>query len=322
MAKNQTNNFKTDNDTGFASLPNSQGDTLFGKDGSVNVLRKGLSFSERFNVFHTLLSMSWSQFGWAVVLFYVLINIFFALIYYFIGVEHLNGTITDTEVDKLLESFFFSTQTFATVGYGRINPTGILTNIVASLEALLGVLSLALVTSLLYSRFSRPKINLVYSKNLLVAPFLDKTALMFRLANAQNELLIECEIQIIVRLKVTNDGITNTTFINLPLERSKVATLALNWTIVHALDDESPIKNYSAEDLANAEAEFLISLKLFDNTYSQIIHTRSSYKFDEMIWGAKFKPMFHRSEGGNSTVLELDKISAYELVDLKIMEKN
>jgi inward rectifier potassium channel len=322
MAKNPTNKFKSDNDTGFASQPNSQGDRLINRDGSVNVVRRGLPFIERFNVFHALISMSWTHFSWAVVLFYVLINILFALIYYAIGVEHLNGTITDTEMDKLLESFFFSTQTFATVGYGRINPTGILTNIVASLEALLGVLSLALVTSLLYSRFSRPKINLVYSENLLVAPYLDKTALMFRLANAENELLIECEMQLVVSLHVNENGKTKTTFLNLPMERSKIATLALNWTIVHPLDDESPIKNYTAVDLANAQAEFLVILKLFDNTYSQIIHTRSSYKFNEIIWGAKFQPMFHRSEDGNSTVLDLDKISAYELVNLKIMEKN
>jgi inward rectifier potassium channel len=316
MIRKHSSKIKADNDTGFASQANTQGGRLLNKDGTLNILRTGQSFFERINFFHGLISMSWPNFSIVVLLFYIFMNLLFGLIYYWIGVEHLNGTVADNEFNKFLESFFFSTQTFATVGYGRINPTGILTNLVSSLEALLGVLSLALVTSLLYSRFSRPKSKLLYSNNLLIAPFQDATALMFRFANADNEQLIECEIQLVLSMTVREHEKEERKYFPLKLERDKVASLAMNWTIVHPLNEDSPIYEYSAKDLADSDAEFLILLKTFDNTYSQIVHTRSSYKYDAIIWGAKFKPMYHRAKNGSSTILELDKISDYELVKI------
>jgi inward rectifier potassium channel len=316
MNKRRSIKIKDDNDTGFASQASTQGGRLLNKDGSLNIVRTGQSFFERSNFFHGLISMKWSYFSTIVLLFYISMNLLFGLIYYLIGVEHLNGSVANNEFNKFLESFFFSTQTFATVGYGRINPTGILTNLVSSLEALLGVLSLALVTSLLYSRFSRPKSKLLYSRNILIAPFQDATALMFRFANADNEQLIDCEIQLVLSMTISEQGKEERKYFPLKLERDKVASLAMNWTIVHPLNEESPIYGFNAQDLADSDAEFLILLKAFDDTYSQVVHTRSSYKFEDIIWGAKFKPMYHRAKNGSSTILELDKISAYELVKI------
>ncbi|HSZ24123.1 MAG TPA: ion channel [Cytophagaceae bacterium] len=311
---------KADNDTGFANQANTQGGRILNKDGSLNVIRTGLPLFERLNFFHDLIAMNWLRFSLIVLSFYILMNLFFGLIYYVIGVEHLNGTLADNEWNKFLESFFFSTQTFATVGYGRINPTGILTNIVSSLEALMGVLSLALVTSLLYSRFSKPKSKLLYSKNLLVAPYQDASALMFRFANSDNEPLLECEIQLILSMMVKENEKDERKYFPLKLERDKIASLAMNWTVVHPLNEDSPMFGCSMQDMIDYDAEFIVLLKAFDNTYSQIVHTRSSYKYNDIVWGGKFKPMFYRAKNGSSTVLELDKISDYELV--KIPEFN
>lgn len=321
MARNLSKKFKADNDTGFANLPNSQGDRLINKSGSYNVIRKGIPLIQRLNFFHFMITMNWTNFGLVVLLFYFFMNVIFGFIYYFLGVEHLNGTMTANEFDKILESFFFSTQTFATVGYGRMNPTGILTNIVASVEALFGVLSLALVTSLLYTRFSRPRINIVYSENLLISPYQEGKALMFRLVNANSELLIDCEVQLLVSLTLRENEKAVRKFISLNLEREKISTLAMNWTIVHPINEESPIFGFSAQDLAEANTEFLVLIKAFDDAYGQVVHTRTSYTVEEMIWGGKFKPMFYRSSDGISTVLELDKISDYDMVDLQLLEK-
>jgi inward rectifier potassium channel len=318
MMKKLSKKFKTDNDTGFASQASIQGGRLLNADGTFNVVRRGLPFLSRFNFFHELIMMKWGKFSLIVMLFYVGMNVIYGTLYYTIGVEHLNGTVGNSEVDKFLESFFFSTQTFATVGYGRINPTGIITNALASLEALMGVMSLALVTSLLYSRFSRAQAKIMFSKNMIVAPYQNATALMFRIANAGKDQLIECEAQLMISFVLNENGIDSRKFLNLKLERDKVASMAMSWTIVHPLDDDSPIQNFSPQDFIDGDAEFIFMLKAYDDTYSQHIHSRSSYKYNQMKWGAKFKPMFHKDDAGSATVLEFDKINDFDLVELPL----
>ena len=241
-------------------------------------------------------------------------NLIFGFIYYFIGIENLNGVLAESEFDKLLESFFFSTQTFATVGYGRVNPTGLLTNLVASIEALFGVLSLALVTSLLYSRFSKPKIRLLYSKNIIVAPYKDMKAIMFRFANTTSQQLLECEVQVMISLKMDEHGKSVQKFVQLELETNKSAALALNWTVVHPLNDNSPLKDFTPRDYINSGIEFIITFKAFDSTYSQFVYDRYSYTYEELVYNVKFVLPFHPSKDGTGTVLELDKIGLFEKV--------
>jgi inward rectifier potassium channel len=310
--------FKDDKDTGFSAKASIQGGRLLNANGSFNVVRKGLPFVSRLNFFHELIMMKWSKFIFIVLAFYVMMNVVFGSLYYLVGVEYLNGSAGASELDKFLESFFFSTQTFATVGYGRINPVGIITNIIASLEALMGVMSLAVVTSLLYSRFSRAQAKMMYSENMLVAPYQNGSALMFRIANAGKDQLIECEIQLMVSFILNENGNTNRKFLPLILERSKVASMAMSWTVVHPIDDESPLMNFSADDLKESDAEFIFMFKAYDDTYSQVVHTRSSYKYHEIIWGAKFLPMFHASDDGLTTVIEFDKINLNEAAELPL----
>ncbi len=311
-------NFKDDQDTGFSAKANIQGGRLLNTDGSFNVIRKGLPFLSRLNFFHELIMMKWPRFICIVLAFYTAMNVFFGCLYYVVGVQYLNGSAGNSELDKFLESFFFSTQTFATVGYGRINPVGIITNIIASLEALMGVMSLAVVTSLLYSRFSRAQAKMLYSKNMIVAPYQNKSAMMFRIANAGKDQLIECEIQLMVSFVVNENGNSSRKFLPLKLERPKVASIPTSWTIVHPLDDDSPLLNFTQEDLEEADAEFMFMFKAYDDTYSQTVHTRSSYMHHEIIWGAKFLPMFHAAEDGDATEIEFDKINLIEKAELPL----
>jgi inward rectifier potassium channel len=187
-------------------------------------------------------------------------------------------------------------------------------NSVAALESMMGLLAFALATGLLYGRFSRPSAQIVYSKNILVAPYLENSkGIMFRLANLRRNILIDLEIEIIFSFNENVDGKVMRRFYPLEVERRKVSVLTMNWTIVHPLDENSPLVDMTKEDLEKSEAGFAILLRAFDDTFSQTIHSRTSYQYHEIVWDAKFKPVFNRDEDGR-IVLDLSKISDHELV--------
>ena len=301
-------------DLGFGSQPVMKNQPLINKDGTPNVRRTGLPFFNTANNYHTLITMSWAKFWLMVISAYVVINVGFAFIYMSFGPDSLNGTSGDTPFNHFMDSFFFSAQTISTVGYGHISPKGMGTNSVAALESMLGLLAFALATGLLYGRFSRPSAQIVFSKNILVAPYLENgKGIMFRLANLRRNMLIDLEVEIIFSFNETIDGKTIRRFYPLEVERSKVSLLTLNWTIVHPLDDNSPLKDMTQDDLMKTEAGFAILLRAFDDTFSQTVHSRTAYQYTDIVWGAKFKPVFDRDEDGR-IVLNLSKISDHELV--------
>ena len=191
-------------------------------------------------------------------------------------------------------------------------------NSVAALESMMGLLAFALATGLLYGRFSRPSAKIVYSKNLLVSPYLETCqGLMFRLANFRKSTLIDLDIEIIFSYNEDINGKPQRRFFPLELERKKVSILTLNWTVVHPLDDKSPLKDMTPEDLRTTQAGFAILLRAFDDTFSQTVHSRTYYQYENMVWGARFKPAFDREEDGR-IVLDLSKISEFAKVELPV----
>src|ERR1700744_2280349 len=190
--------FNPEDDLGFGSQPVIKSQALIKHDGSINVRRRGLPFFNTANNYHTLITMSWTRFWLLVLAGYSVINIVFAFIYMWIGIQNLNGAEGVTTYQHFWDAFFFSAQTISTVGYGHISPRGMATNSVAALESMMGLLAFALATGLLYGRFSRPSAKIVYSKNLLIAPYLETCqGLMFRLANLRRNILIDLQIEII-----------------------------------------------------------------------------------------------------------------------------
>lgn len=308
--------FREEQHTGFSTQSNTQGSRLMNKDGSFNVQRTGMPFLKTLNRFHDLITMPWASFNSIVIIFYIFINLFFTSLYLLFGVEHLGGTIAQSFSDKFFEAFFFSTQTFTTVGYGRINPVGLPANIIAAVESLTGLMSFALATGLIYGRFSRPHAKILYSEKAIIAPFHEGTALMFRIANARSNQLIECEAELMMSFIEPETNMRK--FLPLELEYKQVTGLAMSWTIVHPIDEKSPMNGLGPADLKEIDAEFIFSFKAFDDTYSQTVYTRYSYSHDEMVWGAKFIPMFHRSEDTNATILELDKIGSFNNIELPL----
>ncbi|MBN8663433.1 MAG: hypothetical protein J0L83_02595 [Chitinophagales bacterium] len=303
---------QVDRETGLSTNASMNGGRFFQKNGRPNIHVDGMEFWRRLNLYHELLHMHYLKFLFVILSFFIGINLLFALIYMAIGIDHLGGMVANTLGEKFGEAFFFSAQTFTTVGYGRINPIGFLASTVAAIEALMGLLCFALATGLLYGRFARPRAFIHFSKNALIAPFKEGRALMLRMVPYTKNHLTEVEAKVTLAIQVEVDGVRKNQFFTLPLDIAKANTLAMNWTLVHVINETSPLYKLSADDLAAAKAELLVFVQGFDESFSSTVVTRSSYTWNEFVFGAKFTPMYNPSNDGSKTVLHLNKLSDYE----------
>lgn len=311
---------KTEINTGFGANASDYGGRFVNKNGQANIKKKGVNFWERISWYHAMLAIPRWKFLFLVFAFFIIANFIFACIYYFVGVEHLSGMNTDSELKKFGEAFFFSAQTFTTVGYGRISPSGFLTSTIAAFEALIGLLTFALATGLFYGRFSKPTAYLKFSGNAIIAPFKDGTALMLRIAPFKNTTLTDAEAKVTLGMAVEENGKITNKFFPLQLEYHNVNALTLSWTIVHPITEESPLYGFSKEDFENTRGEILIFIKAFDDMFSNTVVARSSYTFREIIYGAKFIPMYHRNNDADATILDLEKLNSF--IDAEIAVRN
>jgi inward rectifier potassium channel len=307
--------------TGFGPQSFVEGSRLINKKGEANLKKVGMPFWNRISVYHSLLRMTTGRFLLIVFLSYTTLNLLFALLYYWVGVEHLVGVDGhNSTMYQFLDAFFFSSQTLTTVGYGHVAPSGLATNTIAACESLVGILVFAVVTGLLYGRFSRPRAFIVFSHNAIIAPYKNSQAIMFRIASYKNNYLTDVEAAVTVALHEDVDSKLVTKFYQLPLEISRINSLALSWTIVHDLNEKSPLYGYTYEDLTNYRMEMIVSIKAFDEHFSNIVQQRTSYTYRELVEGAKFLPMFRKAPNGTHTILELQKVNAFEKAALPKME--
>ena len=307
---------KLDRTTGFGSETSTQGGRFVNSDGHPNVTLQGASFLDTVSWYHTLLSISRVKFLLLVFAFYFLINLIFATVYYLIGVDHLRGITAVEELDRFGQAFFFSIQTYTTVGYGHINPSGFLTSFVAAIEALFGLLSFAIATGLFYGRFSKPKAYIKFSENALISPFKGGTALMFRVCPSKNTDLTDVEAKITLAYQQEENGVKINTFYPLELEYEKINTLTLSWTVVHPITENSPLFGLTEADFKSQSGEIIIIIKSFEEMFSTSVSKRASYIFNDIVYGAKFEPMFYRDEQNSKTVLKLDKLNLFKKIQL------
>ncbi|MDX2249509.1 MAG: ion channel [Bacteroidia bacterium] len=299
-------------DLGFGSKIGRANKRMINQDGSFNVRRIGGGMGA-FHPYQYLITISWTKFHVAVVLFYLSINSLFSSLYILAGIHNLTGTpemgITMPQwLEDFLHAFFFSMQTFTTVGYGSISPMGFATNMIAGAEALCGLMAFALITGVLYGRFSRATAKIRYSKEAVIAPYQQINAFMFRTINRRQSQLIELSAIVTMSWyeKVGNEF--KQKFAPLPLERDKVALFPLSWTIVHPITPESPLYGKTANDLERMNAEFMIMIQGYDDTFAQIVHTRTSYKYFDLAWGRKFDMIYHTNEDTGMIVVEVNRI--------------
>jgi inward rectifier potassium channel len=305
-------------DLGFGEVVAQESRQRFlNRDGTFNVRREGLSPWARLNLYHYSLTISWPQFLGFVCAFYIVTNAVFAVAYVACGPHALSNFEVKPLGERFLAAFFFSVQTLATIGYGNVAPLSLAANLFVTIESLIGLLGFAVMGGLVFARFSRPTAQIVFSRNAIIAPYRGVTAFEFRILNQKSNEIVQLQATVIVsRRKRDGASSAEREFVPLRLERQSVVFFPLAWTIVHPIDQASPLWGKSEADLRASEAEFLILLNGFDETFSQTVHTRSSYKANEVVWGARFESLFNPQQDDGVISIDIRKIDEIERVPL------
>jgi inward rectifier potassium channel len=300
-------------DLGFGSvLARATATRLLNRDGTFATRREGLRIVDSVALYHYLLTSTWPRFLGLVALGYVVLNLGFAFAFTALGPEAFAGVVPNGGLSFFWQIFFFSVHTIATIGYGNISPASLSANVLVMVESLVSLIGVALIAGMVFARVSRPIAGLVFSERAVIAPYHGGAALMFRVANARRHELIQ--LRAIVTLAYRGaDG--NRQFRQLHLERHDVVFLPTSWTVVHPIDDASPLRGMDAVALQTALPEVFILLTATEEDFSQTVHARRSYAGDEILYGARFVPVL-KSEGGVVTSVDVSRLSDVEPAEL------
>lgn len=282
---------------------------IINSDGTYNVNRKGGRSVFR-DTFRYLVEISWAKFFLILFSSYILLNFIFTLIYLLCGFENIAG-IDPREGPVFFQAFFFSIQTFTTVGYGVLAPLGVATQTVAAIEAFVGFLSFSLMTGLLYGRFSRPQSKMIFANHMVYSKYEDGYSFKFKLTNERDVVLQDVEAKVITMFNRTDEqGNVSRAYYQLPLTLPHVEIMALTWTLVHKIDKDSPFWGKSKEEIMKLHPEFLVLINAYDEVYSDRVRARKSYVVDDIIWNKNFATIFHTRKDGvvEMDVREIDKV--------------
>ncbi len=300
-------------DLGFGSFVSGETRQRFlNQNGSFNVRRTGLPWLTSLNAYHILLTIKWRTFILLTLLLYFLSNVIFGSFYMLLGGDSLIDSSNEPFANLFLRGFFFSVQTFATIGYGTIHPVGVVTNLVVTIESYYSMIITALITGIVFARFARPTAEIIFSKIAVVAPYSGGKGLMFRIVNGRSNQLIELSAQVFLAWFVVENGKPSRQFEPLHLERKRVTFFPLAWTVVHPIDEDSPLHNVTIEDLTKGDAEIVILLSGTDESFAQVVHTRTSYKVDEVLYGYKFANIYNPRNDDEPISINIRKLSKVE----------
>ena len=301
-------------DPGFGYNSKENAKSIINDNGSSNVLHVNRKINTN-DLYTFFVDISWVQFFLLIILAYTIVNVFFGLIYVAIGIEQITQTKGSFFAD-FLNGFFFSAQTLTTVGYGGIAPEGITSNLIAAFEAMIGLLSFSFITGLLYGRFSKPKASIKFSENLILRDFNNGKALMFRLMNSRKTVMIEPEIKVTLSIsEKSENGEFKRNFYSLNLERNKIMYMPTIWTIVHEIDAESVLFNYTKEEIKELDAHLYLLINYHEESFSQKVYQIHSYDFKDLLLDVKYLPSSSFNSEG-FTVLDHHKLSAVEPMDI------
>ena len=280
------------------------------KDGTFNVHRKGIFERGNFSPYHAILNISWSRFFISVLGYYVFVNLLFAGLYVLCGAKAFPDIDSLTTGQRFGQLFFYSVQAITTLGTSPLHPATTPAAAVLSVEAVVGLLGFALASGLMFARFSNPATKILFSEKAVIAPYENITGFMVRLVNGRSNELIQVTATITLAI---DDAAGKRTIVTLPLERDLILTFPLNWTLVHPINQESPLWNKTQHDLKNAHAEFLVSITAIDQDLSKTVYTRTSYRYDEVAVGVKFKKIIEVDYTG-TVVVDPKRVSEIEKV--------
>ncbi|HUR35883.1 MAG TPA: ion channel [Vicinamibacterales bacterium] len=264
---------------------------LLNHDGSFNVRRNDLGPFHPYNAYHTLLSLSVGRLLALVAVVYFGTNLLFAALYWLAGAGALDGAAA-SPLSRFEDGFFFSVQTLATIGYGKLVPHTRVANGLVAVEALVGLLGFAILSGLLFARFTRPTAKIQFSDNILIAPYAGGWALMFRMVNLRNHDLTDVHAVVSFARWADEAGTRRRRFDQLPLERSFIIFMPLHWVVVHPITPNSPLRGLTQEQLAGSDPEVVCLITAHDETFAQTVHAKTSYDKADIRWGARFRDMY------------------------------
>ncbi len=286
---------------------------LLNRDGTFNVRRNDLGPLHPYNAYHTLLSLPIPRLLAVMAAGYAATNLLFAALYWLAGRDALAGAAT-APLARFEDCVFFSVQTLATIGYGRLVPVTRLANVLVAIEALFGLLGFAILSGLLFARFTRPTAKIVFSRNAVVAPYHDGWALMFRLVNLRSHDLSDVHaIVTFARWTADENGVRRRRFDQLSLERDMIIFMPLHWVIVHPIDRASPLHGFSAGSFAEADPEIICLITADDETFAQTVHAKTSYDSADVVWGARFRDMYLSDE--HHVAVDLTRLHDFERIE-------
>ena len=279
------------------------------RDGHINVERSGWGNWHPEDWYHWLLMVSWTKLSLLVTCAYFILNLLFAFLY-----SLDSHGLTNARPDHFSDFFFFSVQTLTTIGYGRLTPVSFYTNCVVTLESLIGICNIGLITGLLFSRLSRPDARVMFSHYILVGPFDGKPTLMFRAANRRGNQILQAEIHVSLARNVkTLEGDDIRRFYDLKLTREYSPFFSLPWMVRHLIDETSPLYGVTPEQIRESETEFVVLLSGIDDVFGQTVHGRFAYNHEEILFNHRFIDMFRRDEK-NHPIIDYDKFDGIEPV--------
>jgi len=262
------------------------------------VRRVGAARITRRDVYHLMLTMPWTWFFGVQAIGYLIFNAIFALLYL-----AQPGSVANAKSGSFADAFFFSVQTMATIGYGVMAPATLYANIMVTVESLLGMVAFAVAAGLIFARFSRPTARVLFSRVAVVTPFNGVPTLMFRCANERRNQIFEAQVHVdFARQETSAEGLNLRRSYELELSRDRNPQFSLSWTVMHPIDAESPLYGIDPDLLAAQEASIVVTLTGTDESLSQTVFARASYRADEILWGRKFVDILSETEEGDTQV--------------------
>lgn len=250
------------------------------------------------DIYHLILEMSWIQFFFITIVTYLSMNVVFAYLYYADagGVANTDGDFTN--------HLFFSIETLSTVGYGHFYPVSLYAHTVSSVQVFLGLLGVALLTGLIFARFSKPRARIRFSNVGVVTSYEGVPTFMVRVANERHNLILEADVTVtFVRTEKSSEGHVFRRQHDLELVRNHTAVFTLSWSIMHRIDENSPLHGYDAKKMADVEGFILVSIKGLDDTLDQTVHARGEYEADQIHFGERFVDVLLRD--GDTPILDM-----------------
>src|SRR5580692_4652382 len=264
------------------------------KLGEREILTEGLAREVWHDLFHHFMTVSWPRLFGTLAAFFLAFDVLFGFVYHLVP-----GCIANLNPPGFAGAFFFSVETLATVGYGDMHPQTLYGHVVAMIEIFIGLMSLALITGIMFARFSRPRARFLFTNNVVVRPIDGKLTLVIRAANLRQNVVQDASAQLrMLREETTRENFRIRRVIDLPLLRSQHPMFVLGWTIMHVIDESSPLVSETAESLKNSGASFILSVSGTDETTGQQLMSRVEYSHADIRWNAAFRDFLEESEDG------------------------